>query len=253
MQRIRTVAGHSGRGEFVRRLDHPWSGKKSLHGSSFPEAAVHLHSVRTRNGQVPSSKAATMARETNDNEDLKSRFSPRRMRRTLSSLRIAERTPSSINKSDQTVETLTTASTASMSSPGDMQMSPPARRSTLEHKEKPRFSIASPKHASSEKASESPNQKPRAPRASLSGFLDEGRKTSRKVKSSSKTVAPKTPEPKVRSVRRRSVGHGSGTPPTPSSPPPTPSSPAQLQDIFTAYDEILKDFDGSFRIDSTGW
>lgn len=190
-----------------------------------------------------------MVRETSDNDDLKSRFSPRRMRRTLSSLRIAERSTSSFNKSDQTVETLTTASTATISSPGDMQVSPPARRSTLEQKEKPRFSIASPKHASGEKKSESPYQKPRAPRASLSGFLDEGRKTPRKIKNSSKTVAPKTPEPKARSVRRRSIGHGGcESPPTPS-----PSSPAQLQDIFTAYDEILKDFDGSFRIDSTGW
>lgn len=168
------------------------------------------------------------------------------MRRTLSSLRIAERNPSSFNKSDQTVETLTTASTASMSS-GDMQMSPLARRSSLEQKEKPRFSIASPKRVSRDSVPESPHQKPKAPKASLSGFLDEGRKTSRKIKNSSKTVVPKTPEPKARQVRRRSFGHGSGESPS------TPSSPAQLQDIFTAYDEILKDFDGSFRIDSTGW
>jgi hypothetical protein len=225
-------------------LSDVWIIRGAAKSLSTVRRSPQLQLTYTQN-RVPSSKASTMARETNDNEDLKSRFSPRRMRRTLSSLRIAER--SHVNKSDQTVETLTTASTANMSSPGDMQLSPPARRSTLEHKEKPRFTIASPKHGPSEKVSESPNQKPRAPRATLSGFLDEGRKTSRKVKSSSKTVAPKTPEPKGRSVRRRSTGHGSGE------TPPTHSSPAQLQDIFSAYDEILKDFDGSFRIDSTGW
>jgi hypothetical protein len=207
------------------------------------------NSFHTQN-RTTSNNPSTMARETSENEDLKSRFSPRRMRRTLSSLRIAERTPSSFNKSDQTVETLTTASTANISSPGDMQMSPPARRASLEHKEKPRFSIASPKQVPGGKASASPNQRPKAPKASLSGFLDEGRKTSRKIKNSSKTVVPKTPEqPKVRSVRRRSIGHASGESPS----GPVPSSPAQLQDIFTAYDEILKDFDGSFRMDSTGW
>jgi hypothetical protein len=55
--------------------------------------------------------------------------------------------------------------------------------------------------------------------------------------------------PKVRKGRSLSIGHGGSDSPDPD----TLASPLKFQDIFSAYDDILKAFDGSARFDETGW
>jgi hypothetical protein len=171
-------------------------------------------------------------------------------------MRIAERQYPNL-KSDQTVETLTTASTASLSS-DEIRASSHSKQRSTEQKERSRFSISSPRKADATDPSSKVNPKKdravssKKSKPSLSGFLNEDRKTSKRVRNSSRTVAPRVTQPetpKVRKARSRSITHGGND----LSDPATPVSPSKLQDIFSAYDDILKAFDGSARFDETGW
>lgn len=194
-------------------------------------------------------EASSMATRETPSSGGGGRFSPRRIHRTLSSLRISERHAPA--KSERTDETLTSVST---SSSDETLVVSPVCLSPSQYKEKSMFSISSKNNMKDDaKQSSSPKKADqKASRPSLGGFFDEDRKSARSIKKKSKSVAPKTPivASKLRVERRLSCGHGVSSPSTPASPS------SNLQDIFSAYDKLLIDFEGGrdpTHPDGTGW
>lgn len=180
--------------------------------------------------------------------------SPRRLQRARSLFFKLEKHKQVMPKtSDHTVDTLTSSACSSV----DIVLPPlntlekstnnlptPTKHPKKEPPAKPKACTSLKSTGSLAKTTKNPKKESTA-KPSLSGFLDSNREKSCKLpQGSSRSVAPQAPGKRAtRQSRSRSIGHGE-------------NDFEKLQDVFVAYDAILRDFDQDNLVRSapgTGW